>query len=232
MAGIFYGVGVGPGDPELLTLKAVNVLKKADIIIAPKTEKNEDSIALSIARPYIRANVEIVQLTFPMVFDNNTLSEAWESNKNIMQEMLAAGKIVVFLTLGDPMVYSTYIYIFKLLKNSGCSVETIPGITSFCAIGSKLGYPLAEGNGILSIIPATITDEKLEEALALSDHIVLMKVYKNFPELVAKLSRHGLADKAVMLSNYGLEGEAIVHDLTEKTDQQPAYLSTILARKN
>ena len=115
MSGIFYGIGVGPGDPELLTVKAINAIKEVDIIIAPKTEKKEDSVALSIARPYLRDDVEIVKQVFPMVVNFEKSPEAWENNKNEILALLKAGKKVAFLTLGDPMFYSTYIYVFRLL---------------------------------------------------------------------------------------------------------------------
>jgi precorrin-2/cobalt-factor-2 C20-methyltransferase len=232
MAGIFYGVGVGPGDPELLTVKAIHVIREADAIIAPKTEKKEDSTALTIAQPFLKENVQIVKLVFPMVFNNETLSEAWENNKNAILELLAAGKKVVFLTLGDPMFYSTYIYIFHLLENCGYPMETIPGVPAFCAIGSKLGYPLAEGNDILSVIPATIPEDKLDQVLAMTDNVVLMKVYQNCRQVVEKLKQHGLADNAVMISRCGLDDEQVVRDLKDIGDQKINYLTTILARRN
>ncbi|MEG6585141.1 precorrin-2 C(20)-methyltransferase [Dendrosporobacter sp. 1207_IL3150] len=232
MSGIFYGVGVGPGDPELLTLKAIQIIKQADVIIAPKTEKKEGSVALSIASPYLKPDVEIMTQVFPMVSDTEILTEAWESNKSSILELLEEGKKVVFLTLGDPMFYSTYIYVFRLLEHSGYPIETIPGVTAFCAIGSKLGYPLVEGNNILSIIPATIEEEKLEQALNMSDNVVLMKVYKNYNEIVEKLNRHNLADKAVMISRCGLPDEEVVRELSCTDDKKINYLSTILSRRS
>lgn len=232
MAGVFYGVGVGPGDPELLTVKAIQVIREADVIIAPKTEKKEDSTALTIAEPFLKESVQIVKLVFPMVFNSETLSEAWENNKNIILELLAAGKKVVFLTLGDPMFYSTYIYVFRLLENCGYPIRTVPGVPAFCAIGSRLGYPLVEGNDVLSIIPATIPEDKLEQALEMADNVVLMKVYKNCSQVVEKLRAHGLADNAVMISRCGLDDEQVIRDLSDIGDQKINYLSTILARRN
>lgn len=231
MAGIFYGIGVGPGDPELLTLKAVNVIREVDVIIAPKTEKKEDSLALSIARPYLKDNVEIVKQVFPMVVNFEQSPEAWESNKNEILALLQAGKKVAFLTLGDPMFYSTYIYVFRLLENCGYEIETIPGVPAFCAIGSKLGYPLVEGNDILSIIPATATEKKIKEVIAVTDNVVMMKVYKNFPEIVDVLTENELTDKAVMISRCGLPDEMIIRDLESAKEQKVNYLSTILARR-
>ncbi len=232
MAGAFYGVGVGPGDPELLTVKAVKVIGAADVILAPKTEKKDDSTALAIAKPFLKADVSIVKMVFPMVYHGQTLSNAWEANKNAILELLAEGKKVVFLTLGDPMFYSTYIYIFHLLENCGYPVETVPGVPAFCAIGSKIGYPLAEGEDILSIIPATISEEKMDQILEISDNVVMMKVYKNYRQVIDKLNRHGQAEHAVMVSRCGLDGEQVVRDLKSIGDQGVNYLSTILGRRN
>jgi precorrin-2/cobalt-factor-2 C20-methyltransferase len=232
MAGVFYGVGVGPGDPELLTVKAVKVIGAADVIIAPRTEKNANSTALDIAKPFLKADVAIVKMVFPMVDHSETLAEAWETNKNIILELLAEGKKVVFLTLGDPMFYSTYIYMFHSLENCGCSMETVPGVPAFCAIGSMIGYPLAEGDDVLSIIPATIPEAKMDQVLGISDNVVLLKVSKNYRQVVAKLQHHGLAEHAVMVSRCGLDDEQVVRDLRDSSAQKVNYLSTILARRN
>lgn len=231
MSGIFYGVGVGPGDPELLTLKAVKVIQQADVIIAPKTEKKEDSVALSIAHPYLKDDVEILRLVFPMVNHATTLTDAWEQNKEVILAQLQAGKKVVFLTLGDPMFYSTYMYIYRLLKDSGYGIETVPGVPAFCAIGSQLGQPLAEGTDILSIIPATMSEEKMDKMLSLADNVVLMKVYKNFAQVVEKLQQHGFGDNAVMISKCGLPDEQVSYNLNEVDAAQVNYLTTILAKK-
>ncbi|AIF50573.1 MULTISPECIES: precorrin-2 C(20)-methyltransferase [unclassified Pelosinus] len=231
MSGIFYGVGVGPGDPQLLTLKAVEVIKNADVVIAPKTEKKEDSTALSIARPYLKADVEILKLVFPMVSNTDTLADAWENNKNSILKELQAGKKVVFLTLGDPMFYSTYMYVYRLLKDCGHGIETIPGVPAFCAIGSQLGQPLAEGNDVISIIPATMAEGEMDKVLAISDNVVLMKVYKNFGKVVEKLEQYGFGDNAVMISKCGLPDEQVSYNLSEVDGTNVNYLTTILAKK-
>ena len=118
MRGTFYGIGVGPGDPELLTVKAIKAIEAADVLIAPKTEKKEGSVALEIARPYLKDDIEIVYQVFPMVKDFAEDTGAWEANKAEILALLNAGKNVAFLTLGDPMFYSTYIYVFRLLEQA------------------------------------------------------------------------------------------------------------------
>ncbi|SEJ86185.1 precorrin-2/cobalt-factor-2 C20-methyltransferase [Propionispira arboris] len=231
MSGIFYGIGVGPGDPELLTVKAINIMKEVDIIIAPKTEKKDGSVALSIARPYLKKDIEIVYQVFPMVVKFEESTAAWETNKNEILALLKAGKKIAFLTLGDPMFYSTYIYVYRLLEHEGFPIETIPGIPAFCAIGSKLGYPLVEGNDILSVIPATADPEKIKQVMAVTDNVVLMKVYKNFSSIVDTLVENEMIDNAVMLSRCGLPDEVRISDLVAEKDKKVNYLSTILARR-
>ena len=231
MSGIFYGIGVGPGDPELLTVKAIKIMKEVDIIIAPKTEKKDGSVALSIARPYLKKDIEIVYQVFPMVVKFEESTEAWETNKNEILALLKAGKKIAFLTLGDPMFYSTYIYVYRLLEHEGFPIETIPGIPAFCAIGSKLGYPLVEGNDILSVIPATADPEKIKKVMAVTDNVVLMKVYKNFSSIVDTLVENEMIDNAVMLSRCGLPDEVRINDLVGEKNKKVNYLSTILARR-
>ena len=126
--GIFFGIGVGPGDPELLTVKAIHAIRQADVLIAPKTEKKDGSVALSIARPYLKPDVEIVYQVFPMVRDFAADTSAWQENKEEILALLRQGRNVAFLTLGDPMFFSTYIYIYRLLQHEDIAIETIPGV--------------------------------------------------------------------------------------------------------
>ena len=227
MDGKFFGVGVGPGDPELLTVKAVNAIKNSNVIIAPKTEKKEGSVALQIAEPYI-SDAKIIFQTFPMVKNFEESKEIFESNANQILEFLRRGKNVAFLTLGDPMFFSTYIYIYRLLKNSGAKVTTIPGVPAFLAIASYVERPAAYGNDILTIIPATAPNEKIVDALKISDAAVLMKVYKNFSEVVDILDAEGMAENAVLISRFGLDDEKIFKDIRAHKFEKLNYLSTIL----
>ena len=230
MDGKFYGVGVGPGDPELLTVKAVNAIKNADVIIAPKTEKKDGSVALTIAEPYI-LDAEIIFQTFPMVKNFDESKEIFVQNTNQILDFLHAGKNVVFLTLGDPMFFSTYIYIYELLKNSGVQIETIAGVPAFLAIASHIGRPPAYGNDIVTIIPATAPKDKIADALKVSDSTVLMKVYKNFAEIVDLLDAENMLDDAVLVSRCGLDDEKIFNNVRAHRNETLNYLSTILTRR-
>ncbi|WP_295157880.1 precorrin-2 C(20)-methyltransferase [Selenomonas sp. AE3005] len=233
MSGIFYGIGVGPGDPELLTVKAIKAIENVDVLIAPKTEKKEGSVALTVAKPYLKKDVEIVYQVFPMVkgFAENS-TEAWEANKQEILALLQAGKNVAFLTIGDPMFYSTYIYIYRLLEHEDVEIKTIPGIPAFAAIGSQLGYPIVEGDDVLTVIPATASPEKVEKAMQAADNVVLMKVYKNFEEMVDLLAKNDMAEQAVLVSRAGLDDEKIIYNVVAHKKDKLNYLSTILTRKN
>lgn len=232
MKGKLYGIGVGPGDSELMTVKAARIVGEADIIITPKTEKKEGSVALQIAKPYIQDHTEIVPVVFPMVLDAKKQEEGWAEAKQIIVSYLEKGKKVVFLTLGDPMFYSTYMYVYRLIEGTGFDIETIPGVTAFCAIGAHLGYPIVEKEEVLAIVPATAPKEKIDAVMAVADDAVIMKVYKNFDEVQAILKKHDMADEAVMISRVGLPDETVYHGLSDvPADTKVNYLSTVLAKR-
>ena len=230
-SGTFYGIGVGPGDPELLTVKAINALKKIDVLIAPKTEKKSDSVALSIAQPHLKPSVEILYRTFPMVKDFAQETEVFEAHRDEILKLVNSGLNVGFATIGDPMFYSTYIYIFRLLEPCGVPIVTIPGVPAFLAIAAQIGRPLAFGNDILTIIPATAELAAVKKFLTDADATVLMKVYKNFPEIVDALKAANLLDDAVLVSRAGLDDEKIIGDLAAHKGDALNYLSTILTRR-
>ena len=232
MRGTFYGIGVGPGDPELLTVKAIKAIEAADVLIAPKTEKKDGSVALKIARPYLKEGVEIVYQVFPMVKDFAKNPEAWEENKAEILALLDAGKNVAFLTLGDPMFYSTYIYVFRLMEQEDVEIVTIPGVPAFAAIGSRLNRPIVEGDDILAIIPGTADRADIEKILSTVQSAVVMKVYRNAPEIIDLLAENHMAEDAVLVSRAGLDDEKIIRDIGAQCGEPLNYLSTILARRN
>ena len=167
-----------------------------------------------------------------MVLDDNAQAEGWQEAKKIIVSYLEAGKNVVFLTLGDPMFYSTYMYVYRLIENTGFEIETVPGVTAFCAIGSHLGYPIVEKEEVLAIVPATAPKEKIDKVLAVADDAVIMKVYRNFHEVQEVLKKHDMADEAVMISRVGLDGEEVYRGLDKlPEDLKLNYLSTVLAKR-
>jgi len=229
---MFYGIGVGPGDSELLTIKAKNIIEKCDVIFAPKTSVDSDCVALNIASPYILDNKQIETPIFPMTYDVNVLEKAWDVAANEIVDWLKKGKIVAFLTLGDPMVYSTYIFMLKRISQSGYATETVPAVTSFCAAASRISRPLAMANEKIAIIPSAYECEDLENILNTFENIVLMKVSKNYDSLVGLLEKNNLLKFSVLISRCGLPEENIEYNLENLVGTKINYLSMIIVNKN
>lgn len=227
----FYGIGTGPGDSSLLTVKAVETLKNLDILYTPEARKGGESLALSIVSEYLPESLEIKSRHFPMNFNDGEKIVAWNQVADEIVEDVKEGKNVGFVTLGDPMIYSTYVYIMERLIGS-IDVETIPGISSFSNIASNQNFPLVMDREPLIIIPCTIEEEKIDYALENYSSIVLMKVYKNFKEIVSKLERNGLIDYSILVSNSSQDGEVVYNDLREvNLEEKISYFSTILVNK-
>ena len=160
----FYGIGTGPGDSSLVTVKAVNVLKNIDILYTPEAKKGGDSLALSIVKEYVPDSVEIKSRHFPMSNRGADKIEAWEYISKEIVSDVKNGKDVGFITLGDPMIYSTYVYVMERIMDD-VEVETIPGISSFSNIASNQNFPLVMDTDPLIVIPCTMEEEKIDEAL-------------------------------------------------------------------
>lgn len=228
--GMFYGLGIGPGDPDLITLKSVKILKMVDFIISPIARKGSESIALNIAKEHIREDAEIIKLDFPMLKDDKLLNEKWKSNSEFIINLLKEGKKGAFITLGDSTTFSTYMYIVPYLKEAGIKIETIPGITSFATISSKLNMSLVSGEENLCIYPMTKEIEKLENIIENNDNIVLMKVSANPKGLVNILKKYSLESKFVLVSRCSNENEKISYNIDDINESIP-YLSTIIIKK-
>lgn len=227
----FYGIGTGPGDSSLLTIKAVDTLKVLDILYTPESRKGGESLALSIVSEYLPEGLEIKSRHFPMNFNDEEKVLAWNNIANEIVEDVKNGKNVGFVTLGDPMIYSTYVYIMQRLIGE-VEVETIPGISSFSNIASNQNFPLVMDKEPLIIIPCTIEEEKIDYALENYSSIVLMKVYKNFKQILKKLERNGLIDHCILVSNSSQEKEVVYYDLREvNLVDKISYFSTILVNK-
>lgn len=226
----FYGIGVGPGDSSLLTLKAVETLKNIDILVTPNGKKGGESIAFNIVKEYLNPSIEIKERHFPMISNEEELNKAWDDIAEEIEVDVKGGKKVGFITLGDPMVYSTYIYLLKRLIDS-VEVETIPGIASFLNIASSQNYPLVEGENPLIIVPCTMEEERLDEILKNNSSLVLMKVYKNFKKVIDKIKKNNLEKYAVLVSNSSQDGEKVYKNITEISEDEISYFSTILINK-
>lgn len=229
MKGKFYGIGVGPGDPKLLTIKAVDIIKNVDVLICPEGKKGKGSIAYEIVKEYIEDNAEIINLNFPMVYKEGELKNQWMKNIQIIYDKLVDGKDVGFITLGDPMLYSTYMYILPDIKKKGIEVQTIPGITSFCASASRANTPLAMGDEILTIFPLRKNGEKLEEIMNDFDNLVVMKPSNQNEKLAEYIEKRRLEDNFILVSNCGTNKENITDDINSIKEGVP-YLSTMIIK--
>ena len=232
MTGVLYGVGVGPGAPDLLTLRAVNVLGKVDVILAAASPRNDYSAALETARPHLRPDVRMLRLEFPMTRDRAVLHEAWRVAAEETQKMLENGENAAFLTIGDPLVYSTFGYLMQTLKQRAphLPVEIISGITSIQAAAARTGTILCENSESLRIIPGINSREELEKALDGADTAVILKAYRNLPAIVDALRATGRLDSCMLASHVEQPAERLRQgiDLEEGT---PPYMSLVISRK-
>ncbi|MDA8227982.1 MAG: precorrin-2 C(20)-methyltransferase [Desulfitobacterium hafniense] len=227
--GRFYGVGVGPGDPNLLTLRAVEVLQSVDIIALPKSRLDRESVAWDIAKNHCRQGVRLLELEMPMTDNRETLENAWSTGAQQVSEELKLGNSVAFITLGDPSLYSTYSYVLKHLMRltPNLMVETIPGITAMSAAAAKINLPLATGDEPLLVLPSAEDVDKYTEF----PNLVLMKVSRRLPQLLTTLSQ--AKKEAVLLTRIGQKGEEICRSpiASDFSEGKIDYLSLMLVRE-
>lgn len=227
-----YGIGIGPGDPKLLTLRAIEVLNEVDTIFTPKGNEDGESFARSIIEAVSPRPKDFVELTFPMTKDKNILNRYWTLAANRIAKEVKKGNQAAFVTIGDPFIYSTYIYLLKTLERDfpEIDVETVPGISAFNAAASKVGLPLVKGDERLVILPVTKNLDGLREALKNFDTVVLMKVGSKLERVVRLLKELRLIKKAVLVSRVGHKDEKIIHNLASLKNKKAGYLSIIIVR--
>ena len=230
--GTLYGIGVGPGDPELITLKALKVLERVPHIFASCSTKNNYSLALNIVRSHLNGAC-LEHLPFPMTRDPQALRAAWESNARRVLEVLGAGADAAFVTLGDPLTYSTFGYLLKTMKrlNPSIRIITIPGITSYAAAAALTQLPLTEGEESFFVVSGAMGAARLREVLDKTDNIVMLKTYRHFDDIYRALEELNLLDRATCISRCGLEGETVVDDLRSLKGRPLPYLSMIIIKK-
>jgi len=229
--GTLYGIGVGPGDPDLITLKAIKTLQKVDVVLAAASTRNEASLALSIARPHLGQETKTLRLNFPMTRDAAVLENAWRENAATVADILDAGKSAAFLTLGDPLTYSTFGYLLRVLAlHTDAPVEVIPGITSYQAAAAFTGRVLVESGENLAVVSGVADEATLTRVLENSQCAVILKAYKNLPTIRRVLAKLGLGDACVFVTRLGLEGEEIITGL-DNLPEKPSYYSLLLVRR-
>ena len=230
--GTLYGIGVGPGDPELLTIKAARILGEVDLVFTAASPGNDYSIAQQIAAPYLKPGIEVRRLNFPMVGDEATLTAAWKANAEEIAEVLKKGLSAAFLTLGDSLTYSTYGYVLPYLDEMlpEGSVVTIAGITSYQMAASRLNMPLVTGLESLTIMSGVEDAETLGELLDKTDNVAILKTYRTYDNIVAMLKKKNLLEKTTLFSKVGLPDEKIHRDLEKNPVDKPPYLSLMIVK--
>lgn len=230
MQGKLYGVGVGPGDPELLTLKALRLIKENEVIAVPGKD-----IQASVAYQIVKGAYEdldkktLIPVAMPMTKDPQVLKANHDKAADQVEDYLKKGKNVVFLTLGDTTVYSTYLYVHKRILERGYEAEIVSGITSFCAVAARLNMGLVEADQPLHVIPATYKAQEMDEILKLPGTKVLMKTGKKMKQVKESIEKSG--QKAVMIENCGMPSEKIYRS-AEEIPEDSGYYSLIIVKEN
>jgi precorrin-2/cobalt-factor-2 C20-methyltransferase len=226
-----YAVGVGPGDPELLTRKAERILRSVDVILAPVSNPIETSVALETIREFIDENrQEIIVHQFPMTADRSRLIPAWQEAASMIAAHAEAGRSVAFITIGDPLFYSTFIYLLRILRETWPQIliEIVPGISSINAAASEAALPLVEGDEKMVVIPATAGIEQIRTALATYETVVLLKVKPLFSEIIELLRTTGREQSTVFVERVGTPRQKVLTDFSQIAAHTPDYLSLMI----
>ena len=231
--GTLYGISVGPGDPDLISMKAVKVLAKVDVIFAASSSKNNHSQAVHIARHYLPKSAPVTMLSFPMTKDRKKARAAWRENARIILDELNKGRNAAFLTLGDALTYSTYGYVLQEIQALAPAqpVETIPGITSYQAAAARLNMPLVEGEESLLVVSGVNGGDRLRQFKCTPENVVFMKAYKHVEDITATLEECDLIDSSVGICRCGRPDEEIIRDVRELCKRPPGYWTLVIAKQ-
>lgn len=227
MSGTLYGVGLGPGDPELLTLKAVRLIQSADVLAYPALQGG-DSLARSIAEQFIPDGIAEICIDVPMSTAREPAQVAYDTAAEDIRKALDAGKNVVCLCEGDPFFYGSFMYLFARMSKDH-AVEVVPGVTSMTACAALAGRPLVARNEVLTVLPGPLPEAELRTRLGSSDTLVMMKVGRHLPKLRHVLEDAGLSENAVYIERATMADEVRL-PLSEAPEKAP-YFSMILVTK-
>jgi precorrin-2/cobalt-factor-2 C20-methyltransferase len=231
--GTLYGLGVGPGDPELITVKAFRILMDAPVIAYPKKRKGSKSYAHRIMEVYVNPyEKELLGLVFPMTKDQAILDREWNKTVAEVWEYLQEGQDVAFVTEGDPLLYSTFIHMMRLMKKLHPEVEikTVPGISSINGAASRLGIALADGDDHVAIVPARDDYDAMRKVIEENDCVIFIKVAKVIDLMLKVLRDLNLLEKASVVTKVTSE-EEVIWDVTELDGLELEYLTLMVVRK-
>lgn len=233
MIGRLYGVGVGPGAPDLLTLRAHRILSTAPVVVYPACKPGASSYAWRIVREVVPPTAHVLGQVFPMSRDWASLVPIWRENARAIATHLRAGTDVAFVTEGDPMLFSTFLHIRELIAQEcpEAVVEIVPGIPALSAAAALTGLPLGQGDQRIAIIPATWHEDRLEDVLRTWDVVVLMKVARVYPKVLDVLAKTGRTSHAALVSRATAEQQIVTRDLEKFRDRRLNYLTLVLVAK-
>jgi precorrin-2/cobalt-factor-2 C20-methyltransferase len=220
-----YGLGVGPGDPELITVKAWRIIGQVPVIAYP-VANGTDSLARRIASPFIPEDVLELRLPIPMRTEREPAREAYEDAARLIAEQLDLGKDIAFLCEGDPFFYGSFMYVHERLQRAH-TVMVVPGVTSLTACAAAIGRPLAARNELLKVIPAPLEETRLTEEIATAEAVAIIKVGKHFDKVRRVLRALDVADRAFIIERATREDERILA-LEDLPEGERPYFSTIL----
>jgi precorrin-2/cobalt-factor-2 C20-methyltransferase len=230
-------VGLGPGDPELITVKGLRAIQGADVVFVPRSRDGAASLALRIAEPWLdRGRQRVVELPLPMTRDSDELVPAWTAAADTIRAALETARRGVYLLLGDPLLYGTFSYIWRALadQDANIAIEIVPGVTSFAAAAAATRTVLGTTDEHLAIVPASraTTVEKLRRLLAECDTLIVLKVGRVLPQVLAALDELGLLDSTLYAERVGMPEERIVRDVRSLGGQPQPYLSLLIVRRS
>jgi precorrin-2/cobalt-factor-2 C20-methyltransferase len=232
-------VGCGPGDPELLTIKAIRLIKNAEVVFAPTSKEGKPSIALSIVQKYVNSSTKTINLIFPMLKDKEALKDYWKGNTEKIANEVRAGRKVIYVTVGDPSIYSTWIYVYRELRRNHKDIEIdiIPGITSIFAFAAEAKIALVEGDETLAIVPACYDMDRVRRTSNVCDTVIFLKDGRHFDEVIDMLSDAGFVEDSMIAiaQDVAVKGEIMkmsrLGDLRGRRGSTEKYFSIMVAKK-
>lgn len=232
--GTLYGIGIGPGDPDLITVKGVQQLSRCGHVVVPKASQSAESVALRVVKKHLNPTAEVHEIVFPMTTRQDKLVARWRESAIYVASLLSSGEDVCFPTLGDPSLYSTYIYLVRALRSIQPEVRivTIPGVTAFSAVAALTGFAIGEGKQSVTIVPTADDLAELRDALRRRGTVVIMKIGKRLDAVLDLLEEHHAMETGVYASHVGMPHEQVETDLYKLRgcDEQAGYLSIIITK--
>ena len=227
-SGTLFGLGIGPGDPELITLKARRILRSVPVVAYPAPE-NGDSLARAIAATHLVDGQTEIAIRTPMTPGNFPADDVYDRYAAEISDHLDEGRDVAVLCEGDPFLYGSFMYVFARLSDSH-KVEVVPGVSSLGACAAVAGQPLVSRNQVLTVVPATLPEAELEKRLAEADAVAVMKVGRHLEKVKRVIGRLGLEEGARYVERASMADEKIAA-LGDVKDGTAPYFSMILVRR-